>query len=53
VLQWARANGCPWDERTLALASEKLHLEVVEWAVANGAPVANDSDEDSDEDSDA
>ena len=53
VLQWARANGCPWDERTLALASEKLQLEVVDWAVANGAAVANDSDEDSDEDSDA
>ena len=46
------SNGCPWDERTLALASANSHFKVVEWAVANGAPVASDFDEDSDEDSD-
>jgi hypothetical protein len=27
VLQWARANGCPWDESTCANAAERGHLE--------------------------
>ena len=38
VLQWARANGAPWDEWTCAGAAEGGHLEVLQWARANGAP---------------
>jgi len=38
VLQWARANGCPWDKRTCHAAAEVGHLEVLQWACANGCP---------------
>ena len=38
VLQWARANDCPWDERTCAFAVEGGYLEVLHWACANGCP---------------
>jgi hypothetical protein len=30
VLQWARANGCPWDESTCAQAAAGGHLEVLQ-----------------------
>ena len=36
VLQWARANGCPWDKWTCERAAEGGHLEVLQWARANG-----------------
>jgi hypothetical protein len=42
VLQWARANGCPWDESTRANAAERGHLEVLEWARTNGCPSPTD-----------
>src|SRR5688572_11733673 len=38
MLQWARANGCPWDKWTCALAAGRGHLEVLQWARANGCP---------------
>ena len=38
VLQWARANGCPWDEDTCSAAANRGHLEVLQWARANGCP---------------
>jgi hypothetical protein len=38
VLQWARANGCPWDERTCVFAAAGGRLEVLQWAQANGCP---------------
>jgi hypothetical protein len=38
VLQWARANGCPWDGDTCTIAAERGHLEVLRWARANGCP---------------
>ena len=38
VLQWARANGCPWDEKTCLGAAEGGHLEVLLWARTNGCP---------------
>jgi hypothetical protein len=38
VLQWARANGCPWDNYTLINARHAGHLELVNWATANGCP---------------
>tara|TARA_B110000240_G_scaffold73037_1_gene83187 strand:- start:79 stop:267 length:189 start_codon:yes stop_codon:yes gene_type:complete len=36
VLQWARANDCPWDEWTCAWAVKGGYLEVLQWARANG-----------------
>ena len=38
MLQWLRANGCPWDECTCAEAAGRGHLEVLQWARANGCP---------------
>jgi hypothetical protein len=38
VLQWARANGCPWEAATCAHAAEGGHLEVLRWARENGCP---------------
>jgi hypothetical protein len=35
-LQWARANGFPWDTDTCAIAAEGGHLAVLQWARANG-----------------
>ena len=36
VLQWARENGCPWDEHTCSAAAKEGHLEVLQWARENG-----------------
>ena len=36
VLQWARTNGCEWDQGTCAGAAYNGHLEVLQWARANG-----------------
>ncbi|CAN0438640.1 unnamed protein product, partial [Ectocarpus fasciculatus] len=36
VLQWARNNGCPWDEKTCSWAAGNGHLEVLQWARNNG-----------------
>ena len=38
LLQWARANGCPWNEETCANAAKGGHLSVLQWAQANGCP---------------
>ena len=43
VLQWACANGCPWDIRTwdsntCASAAMGGHLDVLQWLRANGCP---------------
>jgi hypothetical protein len=38
VLQWARANGCPWDEYTCSYAAKCGQLGVLQWARANGCP---------------
>ena len=38
LLQWARANGAPWNVWTCTYAAEGGHLEVLQWARANGAP---------------
>jgi hypothetical protein len=38
VLQWLRANGCPWDEHTCMCAAAYDRLEVLKWARANGCP---------------
>ena len=38
MLQWARANGCPWDEWTCTYAANGGHLEVLQWLRANRCP---------------
>jgi hypothetical protein len=38
VLQWLRANGCPWNRQTLIEAKLSRHLELFNWAIANGCP---------------
>jgi hypothetical protein len=38
ILQWARANGCPWTERTCTAAADQGRLAVLQWARANGCP---------------
>merc|ERR1712095_254583 len=38
VLKGARANGCPWNEETRALAAMNGHLEVLQWARYHGCP---------------
>jgi len=40
-LAWAKANGCPWVERTCALAALDGHLEVLRWAREHGCPWDN------------
>ena len=40
VLQWAHANGCPWNEMTCAFAAGKGKLEAIQWLHANGCPWA-------------
>lgn len=39
VLEYARAQGCPWDAWTFALAAERGHLEVLIWAAEHGCPM--------------
>ena len=38
VLQWARQNGCPWDEMTCTMAAWGGHLDLLRWAHENGCP---------------
>jgi hypothetical protein len=40
VLQWLRANGCPWDQNIYSNAVEGGHLEVLKWLRANGYPLS-------------
>jgi len=39
VLQWARANGCQWNERTCTWAAWWGRLEILKWAHENGCPL--------------
>lgn len=36
VLQWLRAQGCPWDYETNCAAATSGRLDALRWAVANG-----------------
>ena len=38
MLQWARAQGCPWHEWTCAHAADGSHLVVLQWLRAEGCP---------------
>jgi hypothetical protein len=39
MLQWARAQGCPWSSATCAYAAAEGHLEILDWAIANKCPL--------------
>ena len=39
VLQWARANGCPWNYETCFSAAHDGQLEALQWAIENGCPI--------------
>ncbi len=43
VLQWARSQGCPWDEWACANAARGGHLEVLQWARSQGCPWDEDT----------
>ncbi|MDB0053514.1 hypothetical protein N9F40_00605 [bacterium] len=38
VLQWAHANGCPWDVVTSKCARVAGHLDILQLLDANGCP---------------
>ena len=38
IVQWARAEGCFWDEETCEEAASNGHLAVLQWARAQGCP---------------
>ena len=38
ILRWARANDCPWNERTSWSAAGGGHLKVLKWLRENGCP---------------
>ena len=38
LLEWAGANGCPWNGRTCSSAARGGHLDVLKWLRANGCP---------------
>jgi hypothetical protein len=37
VLEWLRANGCPWDVETCEYAAGAGHLAVLQWALPMAA----------------
>ena len=39
MLQWARANGCPWNAETCYRAAKGGHLEVLHWARTAGSGI--------------
>ena len=46
LIQWLRAEGCPWDEWTCSNAVHYGHVEVLRWARENGCPwTAEDRDQ--------
>ena len=38
MLQWLRANGCPWNKLTCYNAVRYGHVEVLRWVRENGCP---------------
>ena len=43
MIQWARANGCPWNKNMCSKVARGGHLEVLQWAHANGCPWDEDT----------
>ena len=40
ILQWAREEGCPWDQLTYSLAERCRDEDLMEWVKLNGCPRA-------------
>ena len=38
LVQWLRANGCPWDYATCTWAINRGHVPVLRWLRENGCP---------------
>ncbi len=38
ILEWARSQGCSWNESTCAHAAEGGHLEILQWLRSQGCP---------------
>jgi len=38
MMQWAKANGCPWHLGTCAKVAIRGHLDVLKWARKHGCP---------------
>ena len=38
LVQWLRAEGCPWNRRTCYWAVMEGHVEVLRWVRQNGCP---------------
>jgi hypothetical protein len=38
MLQRARRDGCPWDDKTSLTAASRGKLDMLKWAVENGCP---------------
>eukprot|EP01051_Picozoa_sp_SAG22_P023435 SAG22_NODE_6048_length_910_cov_0.917386_2_plen_74_part_00 len=56
LLKWASENGCPWDDElsnVIRSATKYVHLEVAEWARANGCSEPELGEESSDGDSES
>ena len=43
LLQWARANQCPWNEDTCSNAAGGDHLQLLQWARENQCPWNEDT----------
>ncbi len=42
LLQWARENGCNWDDETCLYASKYGNLHILQYCVDNGCPFNRD-----------
>jgi hypothetical protein len=38
IVQWCRANGCPWNTWTCAGAAQSGRLDILQWCRDNGCP---------------
>jgi hypothetical protein len=38
-LKWVRSEGAPWDKTVCEYAAAGSHLELLEWARSQGAPL--------------
>ena len=45
LLEWAIAQGCPWNVYTCAMAARKGQFQVLKWAIKNGCPCAKETRE--------
>jgi len=41
ILEWARNNGCEWDEDTCKAAAHAGHWDIAKWCIDNGCPCSS------------